>query len=415
MNWQKKVKQAAYISPLGFRTIFLYEDVAKSFDKKTTDFDFPKSNNTYVQDFGRTGRKLPLRIFFSGDNYLKEALAFEASIQSAGIGRLEHPVYGTINVVPFGEINRRDNLKTEANQTVLEVVFFETIIEIFAGSITDLADLVLEALDLYNEAASGQLNTEIILNKIIESSGFKTFYAGLVRGTLDSLNTVVATTPDVQKQFSQVSQSMLADLESTQVPNVEVLGLQATTLVQLPSRATGALISDRLNAFDTAFQILVNKDNIQQPAYDNRVANEFFSRDFYSATYLSGVALAMINADFKIKKEALSTVDFLLSRFDQWIEWRDANYDILAMDDTGGLYASLLETVSNVVDYIIALSFSLQTEKRIILTENRSILDLVAELYGELDEKLDFFINTNNLSGSEILELPRGREIVYYV
>ena len=79
------------------------------------------------------------------------------------------------------------------------------------------------------------------------------------------------------------------------------------------------------------------------------------------------------------------------------------------------MYAALLDSVTKAVGYIVSISFSLKTEKTIILTENRSILDLVAELYGELDDKLDFFINTNNLSGSEILELPRGREIVYYV
>ena len=32
-----------------------------------------------------------------------------------------------------------------------------------------------------------------------------------------------------------------------------------------------------------------------------------------------------------------------------------------------------------------------------------------------IDENLDFLINSNNLTGSEILELPRGREVVYYV
>jgi len=415
MSWQKKLKQAAYISPLGFRTTFLYEDVAKSFDKKTTDFNFPASNDTYIQDFGRTGRKFPLRIFFSGDNYLKEALALEASIESVGVGRLEHPIYGTPNVVPFGEFRRRDDLKTAANQAIIEIVFWETIIEIFAGSITDLADLILKALDLYNEAASGQLNAEIILNKIIESSGFKTFYAGLVRGTLDSLNNIVATTPTVKKQFDLVSQSMLTDLESTQNPNVKVLGLQATTLVQLPARATGASISDRLNAFDNAFQKLVRDETIQPPGYDNRIANEFFARDFYSATYLSGVVLSTINAEFITKKEALTAADFLLSLFNQWVEWRDANYAILSQNDTGDMYATLLESVTKAVGYIVSISFSLKTEKIIVLTENRSILDLVAELYGELDDKLDFFINTNNLSGSEILELPRGREIVYYI
>ena len=40
--------------------------------------------------------------------------------------------------------------------------------------------------------------------------------------------------------------------------------------------------------------------------------------------------------------------------------------------------------------------------------------DLDAELYGSVDDRLDFLIESNGLTGSEILELPRGRAIVYY-
>ena len=53
--------------------------------------------------------------------------------------------------------------------------------------------------------------------------------------------------------------------------------------------------------------------------------------------------------------------------------------------------------------------------RRVVLDRNRTIIDLAAELYGSVDDQLDFLINSNNLTGSEILELPRGREIVYYV
>jgi len=49
------------------------------------------------------------------------------------------------------------------------------------------------------------------------------------------------------------------------------------------------------------------------------------------------------------------------------------------------------------------------------LSRDRTIIDLVGELYGNIDDELDFFINSNNLSGNEILELPKGKEIVYYV
>ena len=39
---------------------------------------------------------------------------------------------------------------------------------------------------------------------------------------------------------------------------------------------------------------------------------------------------------------------------------------------------------------------------------------LEQDQHERLDERLDFLIETNQLSGSEILELPRGRVIRFY-
>ena len=49
-----------------------------------------------------------------------------------------------------------------------------------------------------------------------------------------------------------------------------------------------------------------------------------------------------------------------------------------------------------------------------MLDRNRTILDIAAELYGAVDERLDQLIATNNLTGSQITELARGTRIKYY-
>lgn len=48
------------------------------------------------------------------------------------------------------------------------------------------------------------------------------------------------------------------------------------------------------------------------------------------------------------------------------------------------------------------------------LDRPRALIELTAELYGVVDERLDFMITTNDLTPNEILELPAGREIVWY-
>ena len=91
MSWNDRLKQAAYNSPSGARVVFDYENERKSFDKKTTAFNFPDADGTLIQDMGHTGRRYPMRVFFWGDDYDVLAKVFEAALQERGAGKLEHP------------------------------------------------------------------------------------------------------------------------------------------------------------------------------------------------------------------------------------------------------------------------------------------------------------------------------------
>jgi hypothetical protein len=83
--------------------------------------------------------------------------------------------------------------------------------------------------------------------------------------------------------------------------------------------------------------------------------------------------------------------------------------------DTGETYQALQQATATATGFLVELSFTLTQERRIVLDEARTIIDLVAELYGSVDDQLDFFISTNDLSGDEFTELPAGREVVYYL
>lgn len=83
--------------------------------------------------------------------------------------------------------------------------------------------------------------------------------------------------------------------------------------------------------------------------------------------------------------------------------------------DTGEAYQALETSVALAAGFLVETSFTLTEERRIVLGRARTFVDLVAEVYGELDDRFDFFIATNKLSGDEIIELPIGREVVYYL
>ena len=82
--------------------------------------------------------------------------------------------------------------------------------------------------------------------------------------------------------------------------------------------------------------------------------------------------------------------------------------------ETGEGYDSMRDVVSNSIQHIIDSSFSLPNRKSIILGEDRQVVELVYELYGNLN-RLDEFIVDNKLNYNEIEVIPMGREVAYYV
>ena len=127
------------------------------------------------------------------------------------------------------------------------------------------------------------------------------------------------------------------------------------------------------------------------------------------------MVVSVVNNQFETKTDALEAADQILALTNDVINWRDNNYKSLGEIDTGSAYQKFIDAVALTAGFLVQISFNLKQERRIVLTGPRTIIDLSAELYGEIDPKLDFFINSNDLTGSEILELPAGKEVVYFV
>ena len=406
--WQDRLVEAAYTSPTGARIAFLYENVTVEVDKRTTGFDFPDADGTFVQDLGHSGRRYPLRVIFSGNDYDLEANAFEAALLERGTGRLEHPMYGTVDVVPFGSITRRDDLKTAGNQAVFEVTFWETMGIVYPTAQADPSASVISSVDEYNDAASVEFADIIGLDSATAIATFKNEYSAVLGATKSGLQSLADVQDDVRRQFDAITDSINNGLDIL-VEQPVTLALQTFQMIQAPSKALAA-IESRLSGYKELAGRLTTGDGAVATT-----ANEFRTKDLYASTYVTGSVLSVVNNQFVIKTEALAAAEEVLAQFEEVNTWRDDNLVALSEIDTGAAYQQLQEAVAVAAGFLVEISFSLKQERRIVLDRARTIIDLTAELYGSVDDQLDFFISSNDLSGSEILELPRGREIVYYV
>jgi prophage DNA circulation protein len=406
MAWNDRIREAAYTSPSGTRIRFDYENVNKSVDKKTTAFEFPDADGTYVQDLGHTGRRYPLRIFFWGDEYDTRSDAFEAALLERGTGVLEHPVYGVINVVPFGTITRRDDLKTAANQAILDVAFWETVGLIYPSTQNDPASEVLTAVSDYNVAASEEFATVTDLDSAVEKATFEGGYTALLDQAAGGLSSIADTQDDVRTQFNAVLDSINQGIDVL-IADPLSLAFQTAILLQAPARAQTS-ITARLSAYSDLSDSIIASVGAMD-------SNEFHAKDLYASTYLTGAIVSVINNTFDTKSDALAAAEATLAQLEAVTDWRDDSFAELSEIDTGAAYQQLQNAAALAAGFLVEISFSLKQERSVVLDRARTIIDLTAELYGSVDDKLDFLIDSNNLSGSEILELPEGREIVYYI
>lgn len=469
-SWEQRLAQAAYTSPSGLRITFDYENIQKTTTKKTTAFDFPDADGVLVQDHGVGRRRFPHRIFFWGPNHDKQAAVFEAALEERGAGKLESPFYGEHLVVPFGDFTRRDDLKRAANQTVFEVTFFQTIGETYPTSEGDAASAIATSLELYGNSSDADFATRISLSSVAEERGIIATIEALTGRVEDGLKKVAAVQDAVNDNFQ--------DLVDTVNNSIDVLigtplQLARTTrnMIQAPSRALAG-VQARLDGYgNLASDIFSSTDAVSDPGgpgglgprfdlnpgsgNDLQSPNKFHTRDLFAGNFVAGsvqstlftanikggasslgsVQTVQTNAtaggvsgesEIKTAPQAIAAAEELLAQFEAWRTWRDLNFQSIAGDDrayintlnntdTGGAYGALQRAVAFAAGALIELSFSLLRERSIVLDKARALPELVYELYGDdIDAKLDFFIDSNNLSLEEILEIPKGRKVVWY-
>ena len=436
MPWQERLREAAYRSPNGTRTAFLFQDVSRTVEKKTAAFDFPDADGTLVQDLGHKGRRYPLRLMFSGDNHDLEADAFVLTLLEKGAGVLEHPRYGQVDVVPFGEITQRDDLKTRANQTVIEVTFWATIGTAYPTGQADAAAVALAAVDEYQAAASQELEDALEIDTQFEEVTFRDQWEGFLDNVESATAEIAAASAEVEAEFNAINDSINRGIDVL-IAEPLTLAFQTLALIKAPARAL-TQIEARLNAYGDLADSIVNGGSnrigtgstgtpqVIQTTNDSRAANELASRRIFAQGAVAGsVTSTMVTVQdngYDTQPQAIAAAEQLLAQMESVTDWSEQNYraldgtgiDKIPVVDTGAGYQQLQEAVALAAGELISASFNLKRERRIVLDRARSMYDFVGEYYGDIDANLDFFINSNELTGSEILELPKGRTVLVY-
>ncbi len=397
---------------------FSHEDVSREVDKRTAAFSFPGVDGTYVQDNGHNERRYPMVCFFSGPDCDRQADAFESILLERGTGRLDHPRYGRVNVVPFGSITQRDDLKTAANQAVLEVVFWSTLGAVYPSSRVSPKHEVIQSMTTTHAALSRGFSKSMNLATEARRVNAKITVTSMLRDIQSALKTASNAVESVNREFRDIQQQINFGIDVL-IGQPLLLAQQLLNLITAPSRAlTG--IASRLQGYSDLLDRMLARsksspgDTSVLDSIQLRLSNDFHTADLVGSGAVLGGVSSVVNNTFSAKPQALEAAEAILADAARLTGWRDDRFGDIEQIDTGEGYQALQETVALCVGYLVEISFSLVPEKAVVLDRPRNIIELSAELYGSVDDRLDFLISTNRLTGSEILELPRGKRVVFY-
>ena len=413
MTWEDRIQEAAYTPKNENRLVFDFEDVSVEQELLGTAFNFPDANGTLIQRGATPSRTYPLRIFFSGANCDLQASEFLDSISNAGVGLLEHPMYGNIDAVPMGKIKRRDDLKTRANQVIIELIFWETIGVVYPSGSVDRASQIDSKLTEFSNSAAEEFSQNSNLELVEDQSQFKGPFKNRFNSAKETLDSIASTQAQIKQQFDEISESIDSGIDLL-VKQPLTLAFQTIELIKTPGRIVDQ-VSARLQAFQNlAEQIIEDSPSTQERNLQSQ--NEFHGNNLFASTFAAGAALTAVNGTYSTRSEALDAATRIIQLSEDVISWRDESNKQFQLVDSGATHQKLKELIALTAGFLVEISFSLNQEYRLRLSRNRTLLDLSAELYGRVDlDTLTFLSNTNNLSWAEQIEIPKGREIVYYV
>jgi len=430
------INEIKYTSPSGKEFSFAYENLTHEVDLKTVTFTFPEKDGAYIQSLGRGGRRFPMTCIFTGEDCNIKADNFEAALEERGIGSLQHPIYGTRSVVPTGSIKRNDGLVTEYNTSTVEITFSETLSkEQVLKSSVELSGEVSEAMEKFADASIAEFTATVTLTDASETMAMAEVMAKtseLVTDEMDkfikdgSSNWLDDATKNINNAYTQIRKAVK---EATKYTN-NIRQFSSTVLAAMRLPAT--VICAPMKVISSYANLVTETVNMfkKDPIGINKIKNQFASTKFAVmgavASLCESLSFSCANSSdggggnaksrgFKSREDAMNTVTEVMELYDKVKDFCDSKIEKDVYVDTEESYAAFQEVVTKTIAQIIESSFSLRNRRIIVLDRDRALIELVGELYDDIDSNIDEFIMDNHLNWESLKILPMGSEVSYYV
>lgn len=405
MNWIEKVNTKLQITTGDGKTYNPYwMNAVMTVEYNTSEFDFVDVEGTLVKRTKRRGYKYNLEIIFQGEDHLDQSAEFKISANDSRAWIISHPIYEQIVVQPSSLTydNSGDNV-TRITGTVME-----TIEEDNPSAVLDAQSKILSDKESMDQAFLDNwqftfISTQLSINYLTKNTEQFYLEGKKVIDDDESFNLFV--------NFYNEANAAILDISNDPLNTVQKVQNFINSMANLQLN-----VSSRMQAltafFDNLSTSLTTKS--EKVVFENNAGMVISAMAVTAATPLSG--------NYQNRPQVLSIIDTLYSYYNLYLvtldDLQSTNYsspDSYVPDPQSMWKLNLL--VNFTIASLFTIALGAKQERIIYLAESSNVINLTHRFLGlDLDdENLMKFVENNDIGLNEILNVPKGRKIVFYI
>lgn len=420
MSWIDRLNNIVLTVTTGEGSTFtpLFKNASRSRNMNASKFNFNNVQGSLVKRGEAESMAYPFEFHFTGEDHIDESERFNQASLDNRPWRLTHPNYGDVVVQPI-TLNFNDN---NQNDTVVTGELFETIEDSFADSDIDVMEDVLKAVENSIDAQVEAFNIEQPSAVLVNTS------TEVVENNAE-LNKARAITDIDLATVQNASNAAINSINN--LTNDPVTFMRRTAeLARTPSKFYSR-IQDRITVLNEAYTELktsigLNSSNQEKLLFETtggvivsaiaeasiietqEIADEQFIEDNTIVDYQTrSDVIAVIDAIKQILQDYLDTLGTLQSEIDATPDSYTPQQNSINNAKTA---------VNKATGQLLQIAIQTRQERRYTVPQEVALLILVHRLLGTYDSAtVESFAENNQINLDEWLQIPQGRELIYYI
>jgi len=397
MNWLNKLNSNLEIET-GDGEIYrpLWFDARKNINFNTESFEFIGIDGSFVSRENMQGKQYPLVFYFQGENHIDETNDFETSSLDKNPWKITHPFYGKIIAQPLSiEIDNSDFNVSKISVTVWETLEIKYPQE-SVSRVSQISGIKTEIDIIVNTAYASELE-DVEVSRL----------AGLLN-MIKQISKIFAKIKDVKNKIQKLknlTRNVINSLNSV-IESAVSFVKDLVNLINFPATLLNSIVS----VFDN---ILVAFDEITSLVLGEN--NDFETYQSVSTSLIGTGCLSLIEG-VSIEKQTRKDIFVMAAKLQEMYQTHVTNLD--SRPDIVSNFELLFKLdliVNTTIASLFEVAINAKQERSTILVSDTNIVLLANKYFGTKDESLLDFIETNDISLDEILEVKSGRKIIWYV